>query len=133
MLYRSMKESPTGAPVPGPGKRLLGCVPTGPLLIVDPNQRPDIRVVAGRVRPGTGGMSVAPDSPYNLPRHRKPPRFGGIAKDPVWEMDEADLGPDLQFVADSLQHGTIQPMREMTIDDYQAALARTASNWRKVT
>jgi hypothetical protein len=128
-----MKESPTGGPSVGAGKRLLGCVPDLGAAPPDPNQRPDIAVVGGLVRPGTGGMSVAPGSPYNLPRHRKPPQLGGFAKDSVWELDEADLGPDLRFVADSPSHGTIQPIGEMTIDEYQAALARTATKWRRIT
>jgi len=119
--------------MPGAGKRLLGCVPIGNSISLDPSQRPDIPVLGGNVRPGTGGMSVAPDSPYNLPRHRKPSQFGGIAKDPVWVIDESELGSDLKFVADTPQHGTIQPAREMTIDEFQAALANTAPKWRRIT
>src|SRR5205823_10883580 len=73
ILYRSMREDPAGGPRVGPTARTLG---------VRPNV--DIPVLAGLVRPNTGGVSVAPDHPGNLHPLRRPPAHGGSGKDPVW-------------------------------------------------
>jgi hypothetical protein len=103
--------------------------PTARTLGVRPGD--DIPVVSGRVRPGTGGMSVAPDSPMNLPDHRRPPSLGGTGKDPVWAMTIDSLGDDLVFHQDRPNHGLFEPAREMSIDDLQRALADLASKWSK--
>jgi hypothetical protein len=115
-----MRES-NGMPVTGESARTLG-VRQGTDIHVDSN---------GMVRPGTGGMSASP-SIEDLPPHRKPPAFGGTGKDPVWEINEDDLGPDLVYVPDSPGHGTIQPSREMTYEEYKNALENTQDKWRKV-
>ncbi|MGV4012177.1 Tse2 family ADP-ribosyltransferase toxin [Citrobacter portucalensis] len=60
-----------------------------------------------------------------MPRHRKPPEFGGTGKDPVWELDTSNLGNDLTHVPDSATHGTIQLSRTMSLEEYQRALAST--------
>jgi len=64
--------------------------------------------------------------------HRRPPEFGGTGKDPVWAIGIDTLGPDLVYVPDSSTHGTIQPKRPMSYNDYQNALASTQPFWRKV-
>lgn len=118
-IHRGMKED-KGKPAAGDSARTLGV-------------RPDIDIPVdanGMVYPNTGGMSAAP-SVEALPTHRKPPEFGGTGKDPVWKIDINDLGPDLTYVPDSPQHGTVQPTRPMTLDDYQKALANTNANWEK--
>lgn len=79
----------------------------------------------------TGGMSVSL-SPDVLPTHRKPPELGGTGKNQVWAINTNDLGPDLTYVPDSPGHGTIQPTKPMTLEDYQKALAETNINWEKV-
>ncbi len=77
-LYRGMEETPDGEPAIGPSAITLGARP-----------HIDIRVdLSGSVHPGTGGMSVAPDTPSNLPRHRRPPEHGGTGKDPLWSIQE---------------------------------------------
>ena len=46
--------------------------------------RPDIDIPVdedGLVAGGDGGMSIAPDSPENLPAHRRPAEHGGTGKD----------------------------------------------------
>ncbi len=82
----------------------------------------------GMVHPNTGGMSVSP-SPNDLPIHRKPTAYGGTGKDPVWSININDLGSDLKYVPDSPGHGTIQPTRTMTFEDYQKALEETLLRW----
>jgi hypothetical protein len=101
--------------------------PTARTLGVRPGD--DIPVVAGRVSPGTGGMSVAPDTAMNLPDHRRPPNFGGTGKDPVWGITIDSLGNDLIFHQDKPNHGLFEPAREMSIDEFQQALADLAPRW----
>lgn len=83
----------------------------------------------GMVHPNTGGMSVSPRI-ADLLAHRRLSEFGGTGKDPVWRTNINDLGPELVYVSDSPTHGTIQPTKTMTIEEYQKALANI--KWRKV-
>lgn len=122
-LFRSMKESDAGQPEIGANARSLGV-------------RGGIDVVATeaseQVQPGTGGVSVSPDDPRNLPRHRRPPEFGGTGKDPVWVISDAELGPRLRYRPDPevWGHGFVEPAHGMTLADYQAAVAETQCRWR---
>lgn len=80
------------------------------------------------VRPGQGGMSVAADSPDNLPGHMKPPK----ACFPLWELDDADLGAGLVGCAAGPPHYQIEPDREMTLKELQDLLAATRTRWVRV-
>jgi hypothetical protein len=93
---------------------------------------PDVPAVDDQdvVNPGDGGMSVAPNDPKGLPRHRRPASLGGLGQDPVWWIDTDDLGPDLQVRPDSPTHGVIEPKQPMALQDFQGALARTRNHWR---
>src|SRR5437763_414970 len=110
VTYRSMMEGTDGLPVTGPGGRKLG-VRSGRM----PN--PDVSAVADgdSVSPGGGGMSVAPGDPRLLPDHRRPAALGGRGRDPVWCLDVADLGTDIQFRQDSATHALLEPSRPMTL------------------
>ncbi len=123
-LDRGMEETPDGEPAIGPSARTLGARP-----------HIDIRVdLSGSVHPGTGGMSVAPNTPSNLPRHRRPPEHGGTGKDPLWSIQERELGVYLRYVADVVlvpTHGVIEPIIPMTFAAYQQALAETAPYWAR--
>jgi hypothetical protein len=122
ILYRAMREDHSGAPMIGPTARTLGVRPHVDVLLD----------AAGLIQPGTGGLSVAPDRPENLHPLRRPPAFGGTGKDPVWYIN-ADLLPgDLQFRQDSLTHGLIEPRMPMSLADFQDALARTRTAWKKL-
>jgi hypothetical protein len=80
-------------------------------------------------------MSVSPDSPSNLPAHRRPPQFGGTGKDPVLALDSDALGPDLVYRPDPKNpkgHGFIEPAREMPLCQYKDALAATGAKWQPV-
>jgi hypothetical protein len=123
-LYRGMSTAPGGRPVVGQSARMLGARPRIDIPI-DPS---------GSVHPGTGGMSVAPDTPRNLPRHRRPPQYDGTGKDPVWSLQERTLGPNLRYVPDDVPlhtHGVIEPAITMTFEDYQRALEETAPHWTR--
>lgn len=78
-----MRIGGDGLPMAGPTARTLGARPGSP-----PDG--DIPIVGGMVRPGTGGMSVSPPPPENLPPHRRPPEYGGKGKDPIWEFETND-------------------------------------------
>jgi hypothetical protein len=124
-LYRAMTPAADGLPQVGRSARKLGVRAADQA----PNNDVDAALGADLVRPGEG-MSVAPDDPAHLAKNRRPPQVnGGVGKDPVWEIDVNDLGPDLQFHQDSPTHGTITPARSMTLSEYEAALAATRSEW----
>src|SRR5262249_46123513 len=85
----------------GPPEGRPACAPTGRTLGVRPHI--DIPVDAsGFVHPGTGGLSVAPEPPTNLPRHRRPPEYDGTGKDPFWGIQEGALCPYLRYVPDAV-------------------------------
>jgi hypothetical protein len=67
----------------------------------------------------------------NLPDHRRPAQLGGTGKDPVWGFDTGLLGRDVVFRQDKPAHGLFEPAREMSIDEFQKALADLASRWLK--
>jgi hypothetical protein len=120
-----MRKGRDEKPEVGRSARTLGVRP-GVDILVEPD---------GTVTGGTGGMSVAPDAPANLPSHRRPPEHGGTGKDPVWEIDTAELEEALDYRADPLQpgaHGFIEPSRRMTLEDHEHALAATREMWRLV-
>jgi hypothetical protein len=125
LLFRSMKEDADGAPAVGASGRLLGVRPGNAAT-------PDVLAAASTdlVGPGQGGMSVAPGDPLYLQRHRRPPSLGGTGQDPVWCIEEDDLGPDLIFRQDRVTHGVIEASRTMTLQELQDALAATRSRWR---
>jgi hypothetical protein len=124
-LFRSMREGPRGLPEIGPSARTLGVRAGIDVPEVDPGDL---------VQPGRGGMSVSPDDPVNLPEWRRPPKFGGVGRDPVWKITEAELGPYLGYRPDPSRvgHGFVEPKRAMMLKEYQDALSLTQTFWRKV-
>ncbi|MBV9281414.1 MAG: hypothetical protein JOZ41_15140 [Chloroflexi bacterium] len=96
----------------------------------------DVEVDAnGYVHPGTGGMSVAPNNPRNLPEIRRPRALGGLGKDPVWCIGAGMLGDNLVYRADAANpsgHGFIEPARPMLFEDYQSSLIGTRQHWTLV-
>lgn len=120
-LFRGMIEE--GArPKVGDSARMLGI-------------RPGLDIPLGpgnRVAPQTGGMSVAPKTPMNLPVFRRPQILLGTGKDPVWGIHASMLGPQLRFHQDSPTHGVIEPSMSMSLDAYKKALADTKETWIKV-
>jgi hypothetical protein len=60
--------------------------------------------------------------------------LGGTSKDPVWRIREADLGPNLLYRPDQTRpgHGFVEPIRSMTLGEYQQALAQTQGYWQKI-
>jgi hypothetical protein len=123
-LFRAMRKDASGAPEIGPNARALGVRAGVDIPATLPHQT---------VLPGQGGLSVSPDDPMNLPYFRRPPGFGGTGRDPVWVIDLNDLGPDLFYRSDPFhpEHGFIEPIQPMSLDDYQLALATTRNCWQE--
>lgn len=122
LLYRSMKDDGAGVPSCGASSRELGVRLEGDIPITE----------NGMVEPETGGMSVALDDPINLPAHRRPEKFGGYGRDPVWQIDHEDLPIGLRLRPDPRNqsgHGFVEPIQRMRLKDYQDALATTRGFW----
>jgi len=122
IIFRGMRSDVGGIfPLVGESARTLGV-----------RRGTDIPInLDGWVLPNTGGMSVAPDSPLNLPRHRRPINFGGTGKDPVWGFNTANLPLGLRFIQDSPTHGLIAPSIPMTYNSYKSLLESTKLLWKK--
>ena len=124
-LYRSMTEDADGLPTVGPSARMLGVRPGS-------HPTPDVLAIhpTAVVLPGQGGMSVAPNDPMGLQRHRRPASLGGTGRDPVWYIETEDLGPNLSFRQDRPTHGLIEPKDPLELQEFQNALAVTRPNWK---
>jgi hypothetical protein len=127
-VLRGMRTASDGLPMVGPTARTLGARPGSP-------PEGDIPIVRGAVSPETGGMSVSPPPPSNLPTHRRPPEHGGRGRDAVWELDTDDLAVErtLRYRPDPDSpetHGFIEPARRMSLEEYQKALSATRGLWR---
>ncbi|MEM9214488.1 MAG: hypothetical protein AAGD25_09095 [Cyanobacteria bacterium P01_F01_bin.150] len=79
----------------------------------------------------TKGMSTSL-SIEGLPPFRKPAAFGGIGKDPLWQIESEYITGDLDAVQDSATHVSIMPKVTMRLERYEAALAKTQDYWQKV-
>ena len=88
----------------------------------------DLTLVALR---NTKGMSTS-ISIESLPSHRKPIAFGGISRDPIWQIDSSYIDGDLEAVRDSPTHISIMPRATMLFAKYELALANTQQYWYRV-
>jgi len=144
LYYRGMAER-NGKPEIGQSARLLGVrpnidinieqVPTGWLdeqsyLLPEPQRKlhGDLVSVANR---DTKGMSVSL-SIEGLSAFRKPTKFGGNGKDPLWQIDDRMITGDLQAVQDSPTHVSIMPRVTMALEKYESTLANTQQYWERV-
>lgn len=124
ILFRAMKADKDGRPVLGKDRRTLGVKPGVP-------PAGDIPVdVDGFVTVGSGGLSVAPDDPRDLPLHRRPKEWGGDGRDPVFAL-RIDALPQatLALRLDRPQHGLIEPTKRCKFDAFQKDLHSTRSDW----
>ncbi len=144
LYYRGMVEE-NGKPKMGRSARLLGVRPG---IDIDVEQVPkDWLDEQGYLRPeaerksseesvtlvirNKKGMSVSL-SIEALPVFRKPTKFGGIGKDPLWQIDAIKIVGDIEAVQDSPTHVSILPSATMLLEKYEAALAKTQQEWEKV-
>jgi hypothetical protein len=126
-VLRTMKIGEDDLPEVGKTGRYLGARPSGKFrdIDVDANEM---------VHPGTGGLSVSPPPPENLHELVRPPEYGGIGKDPLWELETNELPPELAYRPDPKrlkEHGFIEPARAMSFEEYQGALHATRELWKR--
>lgn len=134
LVYRAMLND-NGKPVVGNEAKMLG-------VRVPPTEPPDVQPEPdGTVRPGGGGMSVAPEW-RKLPAFLIPARLKdkvhkarGSNRTACFRMGAGAFvgGPfstGLQFRTDKESHGLIEPDRPMHVDALQAALETTRDEWQ---
>ncbi len=80
----------------------------------------------------TKGMSTSL-SIESLPVFRKPTAFGGMGRDPLWQIEDSKIGGDLESVQDSATHVSIMPRVTMLLEKYETALAKTQNDWERVS
>ena len=144
LYYRGMAEE-NGKPKMGRNARLLGVRPSIDIdveqvpkdwldeqgyLLSETERKSSEESVTVAIR-NTKGMSVSL-SIEGLPPFRKPPKFGGIGKDPLWQIDDSKILGDIEAVQDSPTHVSILPSATMLLEKYEAALAQTQNEWEKV-
>ena len=88
----------------------------------------ELVVVAVR---STKGMSTSL-SIESLPAFRRPVAFGGMGRDPLWQIEDSQISGDLEAVQDSATHVSIMPRVTMLLEKYETALANTQNDWQKV-
>jgi len=79
----------------------------------------------------TKGMSTSL-SIESLPAFRRPVAFGGMGRDPLWQIEDSQISGDLEAVQDSATHVSIVPRVTMLLEKYEIALANTQNDWQKV-
>jgi hypothetical protein len=144
LYYRGMAEE-NGKPKIGRSARLLGIrpsididveqMPRGWLdeqgyLRPDAERNPTGELVAVAIR-NTKGMSTSL-SIEGLPAFRRPAKFGGTGRDPLWQIEDSKVNGDLEAVQDSATHISIMPRTTMLLEKYETALAKTQDDWRRV-
>lgn len=144
LYYRGMAEQ-NGKPKIGRSARLLGvrpnvdidieqlpagCVDEQGYFRSDAERRCTGEPVAVAIK-NTKGMSVSL-SIEGLPAFRKPGKFGGTGRDPLWQIDDSKITGDLEAVQDSPTHVSILPSATMLLETYEAALANTQNHWERV-
>jgi hypothetical protein len=136
LYYRGMAEQ-NNRPKIGRSARLLGIRPgidinieQMPIGYLESQRKISGELVTVAIR-DTKGMSVS-ISIEGLPAFRKPARFGGTGKDPLWQIDDNIITGDLQAVQDSPTHVSILPRVTMSLEGYEVALANTQKYWERV-
>jgi hypothetical protein len=79
----------------------------------------------------TKGMSTS-FSIESLPAFRRPDAFGGMGRDPLWQIEDSKISGDLKAVQDNATHVSIMPRVTMLLEKYEAALASTQNDWERV-
>jgi hypothetical protein len=112
---------------------------TGLGVLVGSGPDDDIPIQAdGLLHPRTGGMSVSPDDPMYLPTWRRPKKFGGTGKHPVWVISSELIQGQIVYWPDDpnpegvVDHGLVEPSAPTTEEVLQAALAATQEHWREL-
>jgi hypothetical protein len=121
-LYRKFRVAADGKPQVGHLSCMLGVRPADP---ANPNKYFDVPAAQGTdlVLPGGGGLSVYTDP--GAIRLRAANVF-------LFAVDADALPNELMAVVAGDPHHLIEPRLPMTLDGYQAALARTRDLWQRI-
>jgi hypothetical protein len=123
VLFRAMRSTPDGLPVCGQKATNLG--------VRERDLPPD---KDGMVSPNKGGMSATPDDPRLLPEEFRPESLGGFGRLPVFSVDVAKLGRELQARRDPNKpnkHVFVEPAARMLFAEYERLVCATAQDWKK--
>lgn len=135
-----------GQPKVGCSARLLGVrlgldidteeIPRGWLddqgYLRPPTERQDTEELVVVALRNTKGMSTSL-SIESLPAFRRPTAFGGMGKDPLWQIEDSKITGDLEAVQDSATHVSLMPRVTMLLEKYEMALANTQNDWERVS
>src|SRR5262249_36980623 len=134
-VYRVMRKADDGKPVVDATGKGLGVrgTPVNGVVDVDLDRHGNV-ILNGK------GMSVAPawrDLPYFLVPKRLRGQFPGArgaAGTPCYTMGEGPfqdgpLVPGLDLRQDSPRHGSVVPQQLVSLEQFQADLARTRESW----
>ena len=116
-LYRAMRKD---GETPEVGPNQLGVRTKGTKIDLTPD-------VDGTVQPDTGGMSVIPDDPNDLPYHRRPISLEGSSTWPVWVISSPDIVSPLAIRPTDPKHWLIAPSRPMTLEKFRSDPCRHGS------
>jgi hypothetical protein len=128
--YRAMTPEMDGLPRVARSARALG-------VRVPQDVVPD---ATGHVAPETGGMSVAPDSVFNLPNHRRPRGLGhgstGPGADWVFGITLPPLTAACLLVRPDPRrphkHAFVEPRNPVSLEGFEASLTSTRPSWSRV-
>lgn len=144
LYYRGMVEE-NGKPKIGRSARLLGVRPGIDIdveqmprnylddqgyLHPETERKPTGELVAVAIR-NIKGMSTSL-SIENLPAFRRPAKFGGTGRDPLWQIEDSQIAGDIEAVQDSATHVSIMPRTTMLLERYEGALTKTQELWKRV-
>lgn len=94
---------------------------------------PDIRVLDdGTVMPESGGMSAF-INPRKMPKSLRPRTLlekPGESPFPCFSIAETTLPETLTFRKDKDFHGLVEPRKQYKLEEYEAALHGTRSEWK---
>ena len=116
-----------GRPLCGTKRMRLGARPGNPAT----RQRADLEVRAGRVGPGTGGMSCHVGE--KIPKALSPEALDDPDGHKVFAIESDNLGSRLIVVGPNPKgHAVVEPVEEMSFEDYLGLLCATRDYWEAV-
>jgi hypothetical protein len=129
-FFRAMTPDVNGLPQTGRSARMLG-------VRIPEDIAADEK---GFVNPETGGMSVSPNSAWNIPPHRRPRGVGkgssGRIDDCIYSLMNTALPIDKLIVRLDpeypLRHAFVEPAIVMPLAGYESELAATRNDWKQV-
>ena len=123
-IYRWMKRGSDGRPLAGTRFGLLGVRPKGGPGRSDVDAQASDEIVSASVAKGLSASTdpTMPQSPGD--------------EFLLWEIDSDSLGPALTAepspTTNNPGHYLVKPANDMTLAEYQKALASTSANWQQV-